>query len=83
MTAGLIWKALIGSFWLRVAAAALAGVGAIKGYGMYQRHVGATRAVAQINEKAEKQSVQAIEARKHADRPGAAGRLLKQHCRDC
>ena len=75
----LVWGSAIG----RIVTVSLIGLAAWQANNVYQRHVGASRAIAQINDKAEKQVDQALKDRRHADRPGAAGRLLKQHCRDC
>lgn len=87
MTIGLILRALAGSFWLRIAGAALAGLLAIKGYGLYQRQIGANQAtqkIAKQSEKAGKEAnAKASKAHDSAAKPGAAQRVLSKYCRDC
>lgn len=39
--------------------------------------------VTQTNKETEKARAKAVQARKPADEPGAAGRLLNSSCRDC
>lgn len=48
-----------------------------------QRQVGAERALIQIERQEEKSHAKAINARKPAERDGAAERLRHQSCRDC
>ena len=45
---GLIWTAVVGSFWGRVIGAAFLGLVALKGYGWTQQRAGANKARAQI-----------------------------------
>lgn len=51
MTARLLFAALLGSTWFQVSAATVAGLGALRLYGVYQQHKGAD-AVRQDNAKA-------------------------------
>lgn len=48
-----------------------------------QRGIGERNAIHEINASATELAKAAEQARADADRPGAAGRLLKHSCRDC
>ena len=79
LIAKLVWGSAVG----RIVAISMLGFLAWKANNAYQRHVGATNAIAEINEQAETKSAEAVEARKPANRPGAVERLRKQSCGDC
>ena len=76
-------KALIGS---KPFLYALAWFLAIVGWSTWlHKHDGqvATIAVEKIDKQARKLTTEAVEAREHASKPGSAGRLQKNFCRDC
>lgn len=47
---GFIIRAVLGSFWVQVALAATLGLGALKGYGLYERHAGKVAGRAEVTQ---------------------------------
>lgn len=68
-------------------AAILAGVVAFVGWSYAQRSIGRTEGaqtvVTDIQTQTEKTNAKVRKARASARAPGAAGRVLKEYCRDC
>lgn len=53
---GLIVSALLGSFWVRIALAVTLGLGALKGYGLYERHAGTVAGRAEVTQAVQKKA---------------------------
>lgn len=77
--AAVLW----GSKMARIVVACLAGLLAIKLYGLYQQQVGKRAVIEQSIERGRQANVENSNVRKQASKPGAFERLLRDSCRDC
>lgn len=77
------WAILRGSWPLQIATAALLGYGALKANNAYQQYKGGQAVIAKSKEAGKAANAKAQKSHADAQRPGAAGRVLSKHCRDC
>ena len=77
------WAILRNSLPLQLAGLAVAAWMVLLGNNAVQRHVGASSAVATINNQSQELANDALKAREPADTPGAVGRVRSKYCSDC
>lgn len=74
---GLIVSALLGSFWVRVALAATLGLGALKGYGLYERHAGKVAGRQEVTQAVQEKADKNADVGEDVRRDVAAGKRGK------